>query len=69
MKGVIDAEVMTDRYSPRASLAAIGLKLQSIDLFGPIRELVKIPQKTIKHSPIDKLQDAFITFWPELREL
>lgn len=61
MKAIIDAEVTTDRYSPRASLAAIGLKLQSIDLFGPIRELVKIPQKIIKHSPIDKLQDAFIT--------
>jgi hypothetical protein len=49
------------RYSPRAALVAIGVKLQQLDLFGPIRNLVKIPQKTIKYSPTDKLLDTFIT--------
>jgi hypothetical protein len=48
------------RFSPRASLAAIGLKLRRLDLFKAIRETVRIPQKTVKHSPAEKLYDAFI---------
>jgi hypothetical protein len=42
-------------------LAAIGLKLRSVDLFGPIRRTVRISQKTVKHPPVQKLYDAFIT--------
>ena len=42
-------------------MAALGLKLRSLDLFGPIRETVTIPQKTVKHRPTQKLYDAFIT--------
>jgi hypothetical protein len=30
-------------------------------VFGSIRERVQIAQKTVKHAPIDKLSDAFIT--------
>jgi hypothetical protein len=47
--------------SPCASLAAIGIRLQSLDLFGPIRQTVQIAQKTVKYTPTDKLYDAFIT--------
>jgi hypothetical protein len=46
--------------TPCASLAALGQLLQQRDLFGPVRELVKIEQKTVKHSPADKLYDALI---------
>ena len=49
------------QYSAAASLAAMGMVLQRENLFGPIRERVKIAQKTIKDGPLDKLQDAFIT--------
>jgi hypothetical protein len=42
-------------------LAAIGVHLQSLDLFEPIRQTVQIAQKTVKFSPADKLNDAFIT--------
>jgi len=52
---------MTCQYSEHASLAALGLKLQQIDLFGPIRQHVHIAQKTVKYRPIDKLYDAFIS--------
>jgi hypothetical protein len=52
---------VTRHFSARATLAALGLKLRSLDLFGPIRETVKIPQKTVKHSPSQKLYDAFLT--------
>src|SRR5947209_14385275 len=48
-------------FTASASLAAIGVKLRQVDLFGPIRKTVRIAQKTVKHTPIDKLQDAFIS--------
>src|SRR3954451_21034022 len=51
----------TRRYSPRASLAAVGVKLRQLDVFGPIRQTVTIAQKTVKHTPAQKLYDAFIT--------
>jgi hypothetical protein len=41
-------------------LAALGLKLQRIDLFAPIRDQVRIRQKTLRQSPADKLFDALI---------
>ncbi len=47
-------------YSPRASLAALGLKLAELDLFAPIRKLVTIQQKTVKYSPDQKLYSAFV---------
>ena len=48
------------QFSGAASLAALGLHLQHVDLFAPVRRLVKIGQKTVKHSPSDKLYDAWI---------
>ena len=48
----------TTHFSPAASLAAIGVKLSQLDLFGPIRTQVQIRQKTVKHTPADKLHDA-----------
>jgi hypothetical protein len=51
----------TNHFTPCATLAAIGAKLQQLDLFGPIKTRVQIKQKTIKHTPIDKLTDAFIS--------
>ena len=48
-------------YTACASLAALGVQLTHLDLFGPIRERVLIAQKTVKYSPIDKLYDAFIS--------
>jgi hypothetical protein len=51
----------TRRFSPAASLAALGVHLRQIDLFGPIRDTVKIAQKTVKYTPLEKLKDAFIS--------
>src|SRR6266699_7307863 len=51
----------TNHFSPAASLAAIGVKVNQLDLFGPIRTHVHIKQKTVKHTPTDKLSDAFIS--------
>jgi len=48
------------RSTAHASLAALGVKLRQLDLFGPVRERVRIPQKTVRHTPADKLYDALI---------
>jgi hypothetical protein len=47
-------------YTPRAALAAIGLKIHSLKLFDTVAEHVHIRQKTIKHTPLEKLTDAFM---------
>jgi hypothetical protein len=48
------------RFSPRATLAALGIRLQGLHLFGPVRDHVHIGQKTITYTPVQKLSDAFI---------
>jgi hypothetical protein len=48
-------------FTPHATLAALGLKLQSLKLFSAVEEFVHIPQKVIKHQPVEKLYDAFIS--------
>ncbi len=50
----------TRHFSACASLAALGTHLQQMNLFGPIRDQVMIAQKTVKHTPIEKLYDSFI---------
>lgn len=47
-------------FTPCASLAALGCYLQHIKLFEPIREALTIEQKTVIHSSVDKLYDAWI---------
>jgi hypothetical protein len=47
-------------YSPRATLCAIGIKLRSLKFFDTMAEHLHIKQKTIHHTPIEKLTDAFI---------
>jgi hypothetical protein len=47
-------------FSPRASLAALGLRLRCLGLFEAIAAHVHVPQKTVKHTPAEKLYDAFL---------
>src|SRR5947209_7971834 len=51
----------TKQFTGCASLAALGVHLRQRDVFGPIRKTVRIAQKTVKHTPIDKVYDAFIS--------
>jgi hypothetical protein len=48
------------RFSPRACLAAIGAKLRALDLLAPVKAKLRIDQKTVQHSPLEKLEDALI---------
>jgi len=47
-------------FSPRASLAAIGLRLRRLRLLEAITATVHVPQKTVRHTPAEKLYDAFV---------
>ncbi len=51
---------ISEHSSPAASLAAMGVHIQQLDLFAPISQTVRIAQKTVKYTPTDKLYDAFI---------
>jgi len=53
-------EQVKTHYSPRATLVAVGAQVRRWRLFNPIRQGVQIHQKTIKHTPWDKLYDGFI---------
>ena len=48
------------RSSPHASLAALGLKLQQLDFFAPVRQRVQIAQKTVHFRPDEKLYDGWV---------
>ena len=47
-------------YSPRASLAMVGMNVQQMGIWEMIGQQVEIQQKTVVHTPLQKLQDAFI---------
>jgi len=47
--------------SGRASLCALGEYLRRLQFFAPLREQVKIPQKTVKYQPVDQLLDALVS--------
>ena len=47
-------------YSPRANLATVGIKINALKLLEPLKKKVIILQKSIRHTPAQKLTDAFI---------
>lgn len=48
------------RFSPRAALAALGIRLRALNLFGPVQHQVHIAPKTVIHTPVQTLYDAFV---------
>lgn len=54
------SQATTRHYTPHASLAAVGIRINRLRLFDTIKEHVFIKQKTVRHRPVEKLQDAFI---------
>jgi hypothetical protein len=54
------AREVVQTSSPHASLAVIGLKLEELKLFDPIAKGVKIGQKTVRFTPVEKLYQAFV---------
>lgn len=50
----------TELFTARATLCAVGVKLRELKIFETIGELVRVPQKIVKHTPLEKITDAFI---------
>jgi hypothetical protein len=48
----IRQEVKCETLLPRATLAAIGLKVSSLKLLEAIKQNVNILQKSIRHTPL-----------------
>jgi len=48
------------RFSPRASLAMTGICMQQMGIWQMVSEHVTVKQKVMVHTPLEKLQDAFI---------
>ena len=57
----MEQSTTTTTFTPCASLAALGCHLRQIKLFDVVKEQVHIAQKTVMHTPIDKLYDCFIS--------
>jgi len=54
------APSLSYRFSPCATWAALGIRLQGLTLFGPVRDQVHMGHKTIPHTPVQTWYDAFI---------
>jgi hypothetical protein len=50
----------TTMTTSRASLCALGEYLRRHCFFAPLREQVTIPQKTVRHRPVEKVLDALL---------
>ncbi len=62
--------IMSARHgTAHASLAVLGIKLRQLDLVGPIRDEVRVAQKTVRHTPGEKLYDAFIALLAGAQDL
>jgi len=57
---ITTSEEVKQYFSARATLAALGAKVREKQLFEAISQQVKIAQKTIKYTPVEKLMDAEI---------
>jgi hypothetical protein len=57
------------RYTSRATLVALGMKVRQSGILQLIAERVEIAQKAVKYRPMDKLVDALITILAGARGL
>jgi hypothetical protein len=49
-----------NRFSARASLAAVGVHMRRLKIWESVSTHLQIKQKKVKHAPLDKLLDEFI---------
>ena len=57
---MITKTAVASHFSPHATLAALGIRIRSLKFFDTIARHVRIKQKTVRHTPMKKLTDAFI---------
>ncbi len=56
-------------YTPRASLVALGVKFTGLGIFRPVAKYVRIAQKVVRYTPVQKLLDGLITILAGARGL
>ena len=54
------SEGVRQQFSARATLAGLGVKLRKLKVLEPVEQEVKIAQKTVKYTPVEKLQDGLL---------
>ena len=59
-KSITNNDEVKQLFSSRATLAALGVKMNGLQLFGPVTENVKISQKKVKYTPTEKLMEGLI---------
>lgn len=60
MNESIISEKVRQQFSARASLVGLGVKLRKLKVLEPVEQEVKIAQKTVKYTPLEKLRDGLI---------
>jgi len=59
-ESIIISDQVRQQFSARATLVGIGVKLRKLKVLEPVQEQVKIAQKTVKYTPLEKLTDGLI---------
>jgi hypothetical protein len=59
-ESIIVSEQVKQEITARATLVALGAEVRARRVFSPIAETVKIAQKTVRYTPVEKLQDGYI---------
>jgi hypothetical protein len=54
------SEKVCQQFSVRASLVGLGVKLRKLKVLEPVEQEVKIAQKTVKYTPLEKLRDGLL---------
>jgi len=56
----MNEELNTIAFSARASLVALGLRFQQLNIWPVVKECVTIKQKVLQYTPLEKVLDCFI---------
>ncbi len=59
-ESIIISEQVRQQFSARATLVGLGVKVRKLKVLEPMEQQMKIAQKTVKYSPLDKLKDGLI---------
>lgn len=59
-ESIILSDQVRRQFSARATLVGLGVKLRKLHMLEPVEQRVKIAQKTVKYTPLDKLTDGLI---------
>lgn len=59
-ESIVSSDQVRQQFSAQATLVGLGVKLRKLKVLEPVQEQVKIAQKTVKYTPLEKLTDCLI---------